>query len=110
MDVLPYTPHTYRDQLALTAQLNPQMHPAPYGPGKACMQVRPAAIVAAGRKSWASIVFVASCLTRIYGDGHRIDPVRVGIFHFLFFWEGALPTGQLLAVMSLHGAGPDLHK
>lgn len=109
MDVLPCTPHNYRGQLALTAQFNPQMHPAPYGPGKACMQVRPAVIVAAGRKSWASIVFVASCLTRIYGDGHRIDPVGVRIFLFLFLFL-ALPTGQSLAVMSLHGAGPDLHK
>ena len=88
MDVLPCTPHNYRGQLDLTAQFNPQMHPAPYGPAKACMQVRPAVIVAAGRKSWASTVFVASCLTRIYGDEHGIEPVRVGIFLFLFFFFG----------------------
>ena len=88
MDVLPCTPHNYRGQLALSLQFNPQMHPAPYGPGKACMQVRPAVIVAAGRKSWASIVFVAncltSCLTRIYGDGHRTHPMRVVVFFFSF--------------------------
>lgn len=74
------------------------------------MQVRPAVIVAAGRKSWASIVFGSSCLTRIYGDGHRIEiePVKVRFFFFSFFL--VLRTGRLLAVISLQGAGPDLHE